>query len=154
MDPLNKLIKKLVIVSSAGLFILFPLLPSSGPQTVHKSGRMKEQPELSSPAEETLRPFSKESTVLSFSMEMKREEDLEEDVEGRGNVDMEDACKDAENGEGTSDLLIVTMTQTSISVVSGRGCEDGSPCQGCHGSGCTLNDVVVVAESSTVVLGE
>ncbi|XP_030271237.1 uncharacterized protein LOC115580750 [Sparus aurata] len=132
---------------------LAQMLADGNPKlTVHKSGRMKEQPELSSPAEETLRPFSKESTVLSFSMEMKREEDLEEDVEGRGNVGMEDACKDAENGEGTSDLLIVTMTQTSISVVSGRGCEDGSPCQGCHGSGCTLNDVVVVAESSTVVL--
>ncbi|KAM8762482.1 uncharacterized protein AB9X84_007232 isoform 2-T2 [Acanthopagrus schlegelii] len=137
---------------------LAQMLADGNPKlTVHKSGRMKEHPQPSSPAEETLRPFSKESTVLSFCMEMKREEDLEEnemeqDGEGRGHVGTEDACKDTENGECSSDLLIVTMTQTSISVVSGRGCEDGSPCQGCNGSGCTLNDVVVVAESSTVVL--
>ncbi|XP_073320859.1 uncharacterized protein [Pagrus major] len=137
---------------------LAQMLADGNPKlTVHKTGRIKEHPELSSPAEETLCPFSKESTVLSFSMEMKREEDLEENEveqegEGRGSAGIvEDVCKDAENGEG-SDLLIVTMTKTSISVVSGRGCKDGSPCPGCQGSGCTLNDVVVVAESSTVVL--
>ncbi|XP_041792685.1 uncharacterized protein LOC121606433 [Chelmon rostratus] len=124
--------------------------------TVHKANRVKWHPEESSPPEDTLHPVSKESTELSFSMEMRREEDLEEGRDGEGREDAvveEDVCKaeNEENGEGGG-LLIVSMTKTSISVVRGRGCNDGSPCQGCHGTGCTLNDVVVVSESSTVTL--
>lgn len=67
----------------------------------------------------------------------------------------EDVCKpgNEENGEG-GDLLVVSMTKTSISVVSGRGCEDGTLCGGCLGTGCSFNDVVVVSETSTVTLGE
>ncbi|XP_070818856.1 uncharacterized protein [Chaetodon trifascialis] len=120
--------------------------------TLHKASRMKWHTDQSCPPEDTLHPFSKESTVLSFSMEMRRE-DEEDGQEGEGREDVgdeEDVCK-AENVEG-GDLVIVSMTNTSISVVRGRGCDDGSPCQGCHGTGCTLNDVVVVAESSTVTL--
>uniref|UniRef100_A0A8C4I0X5 Interleukin-1 beta n=2 Tax=Dicentrarchus labrax TaxID=13489 RepID=A0A8C4I0X5_DICLA len=127
--------------------------------TVHKAGRMKPHTEQPSPAEDTLHPVSKESTLLSFSMEMRREEDLEDnevgqDSEGREDLGIEeDVCKaeNEQNGEG-SGLLIVSMTKTSISVVRGRGCDVGSPCQGCHGTGCTFNDVVVTAETSTVTL--
>lgn len=138
-----------------------PYLPPSfsWPQTVHKAGK-KDYTEHSSPAEDTLCPVSKESIILSFSMEMMREEDLEkndvgQEGEGKEDGDKEDGCQaeNEENGVG-GDLLIVSMTKTSISVMRGRGCDSGSPCQGCHGTGCTFNDVVVVAESSEVVLGE
>ncbi len=129
----------------------------SGPQTVHKAGKMKDHTEHSSLAEDTLRPVSKESTILSFSMEMIRDQDLEVGQEGEGKEDggIEEDCQvDSEENEEGGDLLIVSMTKTSISVVRGRGCDSSSPCQGCHGTGCTFNDVVVVAESSEVVLGE
>ncbi|XP_026175951.1 uncharacterized protein LOC113138041 isoform X2 [Mastacembelus armatus] len=126
--------------------------------TVHKVDRMEECKEQSSPSEATLHPFSKESITLNFSMEMMREEDLEEnedkqEAEGREDgVSDEDVCQaeDEENGEDNG-LLIVAMNKTSISVVKGRGC-DSSSCQGCHGSGCTFNNIVMVTESSTVTL--
>lgn len=126
--------------------------------TVHKAGRKKEQTDMSLPSEDTLYPVSKESTIFSFSMEMRREEDLEENgVEQEGGKEdgglEEDVCgaENQEYGEG-EDLLIISMKKTSISVVRGRGCDSGSPCQGCHGTGCTFNDVVMVSESSKVVL--
>ncbi|XP_070684721.1 uncharacterized protein [Pempheris klunzingeri] len=127
--------------------------------TVHKAYRGKEPSEQFPLAEDILHPVSKESTILSFSMEMRREGDLEENEVGQEGEDdveaglVEDACQaeNEENGEG-GDLVIVSMTKTSISVVRGRGCDTGSSCQGCYGTGCTFNDVVVVTESSTVTL--
>ncbi|XP_070775922.1 uncharacterized protein [Enoplosus armatus] len=121
--------------------------------TVHKADRVKEHTEQPPPTEDTLYPVSKESTILSFSMEMKREEGLE-DGGGREDGGIGGGiCQDAneENGEGR-DLLVISMMKTSISVVRGRGCDTGSTCPGCHGTGCTFNDVVVVTESSTVTL--
>lgn len=112
------------------------------------------------PAEDAFYPVSKESTLLSFSMEMRREEGLEENEVGqeeerRDDVGIEeDGCKvTEENGEGGV-LLIVSMKKTSISVVAGRGFDNGCSCQDCHRTGCTLHEVVLVAESSKVMLGE
>ncbi|XP_054474794.1 interleukin-1 family member A [Anoplopoma fimbria] len=139
---------------------LAQLLAEANPMlTVHKASMTKEHTEQFFPAEETLHPFSKESTVLSFSMEMRRTEDLEENgvgQKGDGKEDgglEEEGCQpeDQENGE-RGDLLIVSMMKTSISVVSGRGCDSESPCPGCNGTGCTFNDVVMVSESSKVML--
>ncbi|XP_042343960.1 interleukin-1 family member A [Plectropomus leopardus] len=125
--------------------------------TVHKASKMKHT-EQTFPAEDTLQPFTKESKILSFRMEMRREEDLQDngvgqEGEAEENGIMEDVCpsENTENGE-RGNLLVISMKKTSISVVRGRGCDPGSPCQGCHGTGCTLNDVVVVSESSEVVL--
>ncbi|KAM9861435.1 uncharacterized protein ACBR49_006426 [Aulostomus maculatus] len=117
--------------------------------TVHKSGRLKKPSHNPVPSEETLHPVSKETTVLQFSMEMVREE-VSGDSEGRPK-DRTDVCP-AENTEQEKDLLVVAMMKTSISVVRGRGCSSESMCGGCHGTGCTLNDMVIVAESSTVTL--
>uniref|UniRef100_A0A3B5AEC3 Interleukin-1 n=1 Tax=Stegastes partitus TaxID=144197 RepID=A0A3B5AEC3_9TELE len=116
------------------------------------------------PSEDTLHPVSKESMMMNFHWDMKREEDLnecEEKKEGEeketgGQEDVSQAQNDddeeEEEEEEERDLLIVTMTKTSISVVRGRGCDGDSPCQGCHGTGCILSDVVMVSESSTVTL--
>uniref|UniRef100_UPI0037E9397C uncharacterized protein n=1 Tax=Semicossyphus pulcher TaxID=241346 RepID=UPI0037E9397C len=127
--------------------------------TVHKAGVMNEHTGHSSPSEDTLRPVSKETTTLTFCMEMKREEDLDgtdagQEGEGKDDGDTEEeVCRpdNGVNGEG-GDLLVISMVKTSISVVRGRGCDKGSPCGGCHGTGCTYNDVVVVSESREVVL--
>uniref|UniRef100_A0A3P8U7V2 Interleukin-1 beta n=1 Tax=Amphiprion percula TaxID=161767 RepID=A0A3P8U7V2_AMPPE len=129
--------------------------------TVHKAGRIKEQTEQPPPDEDTLRPVSKESTMLNFRWEMRREEDLENEVEkhegkeketGGAEEDVSRTQNEEDEEEEQRDLLIVTMTKTSISVVRGRGCDSGGPCQGCGRMGCTLNDVVVVSETSTVTL--
>lgn len=83
-------------------------------------------------------------------MEMWRKEDLERSTaapksESRDKEGIkEGGCRADENGEGR-DLVIVSMKKTSISVVSGRGCTD---------TGCTMNEVVLVAQSSKVTLGE
>ncbi|KAM3625168.1 uncharacterized protein V6R79_007919 [Siganus canaliculatus] len=139
---------------------LAQMLAEGNPKlTVHKAARTKDEARQDSSSEETLHPVSKESTVLSFNMEMSREEELEEnevgqEKEAEEGVGIEgDACKDenVENGE-EGGLLIVSMKKTSISVVRGRGCKDGCPSQECQGSQCCLDDVVVVAESSTVTL--
>lgn len=128
---------------------------------MHTPGTKKEHPKQPLTSEDTIYPVSKESTILSFSWEMTREEDLEKNEVGQkgeeketGGVE-EDVLK-SENGENgeTCDLLVIEMTKTSISLVRGRGCDPGSPCEGCNGTGCIFNDVVVVAESSTVKLGE
>lgn len=132
----------------------------SDTQKVHKASKVKEHTAQSFPAEDILYPVSKESTLLSFNMEMRREEGLEDNEVGkeeerRDDFEIEeDGCKVTEENGGGGDLLIISMKRTSISVVKGRGFSDGRACQTCNGKGCTLHDVVVVAESSTVTFGE
>uniref|UniRef100_A0A3Q2YF55 Interleukin-1 beta n=1 Tax=Hippocampus comes TaxID=109280 RepID=A0A3Q2YF55_HIPCM len=127
--------------------------------TVHKSGRKKEHFKQLCSMENVLHPISKEATVLEFSMEMVREEVLQQNESGlRGDKeeygDAENNLCPAEDEEKKreSNLLVVTMTETSFSVLRGRGCDSGSDCRGCHGTGCTLNDIVIVAKSSKVTL--
>ncbi|XP_061925831.1 uncharacterized protein LOC133664865 [Entelurus aequoreus] len=115
--------------------------------TVHKAGAQKP---LHCSEEDVLHPVSKEQTVLQFSMRMLREEDAhggEGGGSGQGG-----GCPVGDDHKPGGDLLVVSMTKTSISVIRGRGCEAGSTCKGCHGTGCTLKDVVMVSESSTVTL--
>lgn len=104
----------------------------------------------------TLRPFFKESRLLSIRMEMRREEEDEAGEE----EDMADGCieEDAAQTEGGTEggkkeMIVVTMTKTSISVVSGRGCGPDDPCRGCQGKSCTFQNVVIVSETSAVTVG-
>uniref|UniRef100_A0A3Q3XET4 Interleukin-1 beta n=1 Tax=Mola mola TaxID=94237 RepID=A0A3Q3XET4_MOLML len=136
---------------------LAQMLAEGNPKlTVHKSTREKEHTAQAFPAEDNLYPFSKESMLLSFSMMMRRNKDLEEngvEQEGAGREDTgmeKDVCKD-ENENG-GEYVIVSMKKTKISMLRSRGCKEGSSCQGCRGTGCTLNDVVVMAESRNVML--
>ncbi|XP_061669847.1 uncharacterized protein LOC133497731 isoform X2 [Syngnathoides biaculeatus] len=125
--------------------------------TVHKSGRTNEPP--CSP-QDSLYPISKEVTRLQFSMQMVREENLQqsfgggEEEEEEENAVAEDDIfpSEDEKNEPERDLLVVSMTKTSFSVLRGRGCDSGAGCGWCHGAGCTLNDIVMVAKSSTVTL--
>nr|BAM66992.1 interleukin 1 beta like 2 [Paralichthys olivaceus] len=120
---------------------------------VHKQSNKKEHEELPSSDDNTLYAVSKESKMLSFCMEMRREEENEVVEESEEVCPGKDAGQgeDMENGE-EKDMLIVTMTKTSISIVTGRGCGIESSCEGCNGKGCNFNDVVIVSESSTVSL--
>ncbi|XP_071345503.1 uncharacterized protein [Trachinotus anak] len=148
---------KLMQINGVDLQVLTPeelaqMLADGNPMLkVHKASRIKEHNEQPPTDEDSLHPFSKESTTLSFSMEMTREEEDEEKDEGGEDGDLQvDVCN-AENEE-KGDMLIVAMKKTSVSVIKGRACNPGSPCQGCNGTGCSFNDVVMVAESSTVTL--
>ncbi|CAL8246377.1 unnamed protein product [Lota lota] len=142
------------------------LLTNGNPKlTVHQATRKKEPSEHCYPEKDALHPFKKELAVLSFSMEMRREEELgqgesgigvggcgEEGEEGgRGEDGMGPVEK--ENGEEEGDgcgVLVVKLTNTSFSVVKGRGSHQGHPSLDCHGTGCTLNEVIMVANSSSV----
>ncbi|XP_029354068.1 uncharacterized protein LOC115040989 [Echeneis naucrates] len=149
---------KLMQINSMDLEAITPeelaqLIAEGNPMLkVHKVVRTKQRDEQPSKDEEFLHPVSKESTTLHFSMEMMREEgNKEEDDDGGKQDDQRDDVCEVVN-EDKRDLLIVAMKKTSISVVKGRACNPKSPCQGCHKAECTYNDVVMVAESSTVTL--
>lgn len=113
---------------------------------------MEDHPKEPVQSEDVFYPVSKESMLLRFQMEMWRKGDFEgsKAAPKSGSRDnegiKEGGCKanDAENGEG-GDLIIVSMKKTSISVVKGRGCTD---------TGYAVNEVVLVAQSSKVKLGE
>ncbi|KAJ3592956.1 hypothetical protein NHX12_005294 [Muraenolepis orangiensis] len=147
------------------------LLTEGNPKlTVHQAAR-KKYLDHGLPGKDALQPFKKEPAVLYFSMEMRREEDLgqgkggvEEEEEG-GNVEEGDEGNQGEEGAGPVEkepgagqeagcggLLVVKLTNTSITVIKGRGCQDGCPSRDCQGTGCTFNEVVMVTNSSTVTL--
>lgn len=105
-------------------------------------------------------PVSKTPALLTFHMEMTREDDWKEDESerqegssGEGSEEKFCSSKNQENGKG-QDLFIVSMMKTRISVLKARGGEGGCTCLGCLEDNCFMNDVIVVAESSTVTLGK
>lgn len=107
-------------------------------------------------------PVSKTPALLTFNMEMSREDDWEEDGSeshegnsGEASESQEKFCSSQREQNGTDgDLFIVSMEKTTISVLKARGGEDGCGCLGCLEGNCLVNDVIVVAESSRVTLGK
>ncbi|XP_039867689.1 interleukin-1 family member A [Simochromis diagramma] len=114
--------------------------------TVCKPAKEEDHTEQTSLTEDTLQPVSKEPTLLSFSWKMTREDDPEGTVvepqeEEKETVNIEEDLCQAKTEE--NEMFVVEMTKTSISLVRGRGCDK---------TGCTFNDIIMVAESSTVTL--
>ncbi|KAM8876296.1 uncharacterized protein ACB058_002572 [Synchiropus picturatus] len=111
--------------------------------TVHGS-KSKEPLERTCPGKDALHMVSRDTMLLSFSMDMMRAGDLgQEEDEGEDDTcHMEDEEKE---------VLVVSMKNTSISVLSGRG-NDHQFCGDCSGRGCTVHDMVVTAESNTVTI--
>uniref|UniRef100_A0A8C9RM13 Interleukin-1 n=1 Tax=Scleropages formosus TaxID=113540 RepID=A0A8C9RM13_SCLFO len=98
-------------------------------------------------------PFSKEHTVLCFSMEMKKMDALE-DEGGKDRGTSEDEVP--RNGSQScllENLLLVTMTKTRFSIIAGRGCDKGKLCQDQSCKDCHL-DVVMEAKSCKITQGE
>lgn len=105
-------------------------------------------------------PVSKTPALLTFNLEMTREDEWKEDGSERqegssGEASEEKFCasENEENGKGR-DLFIVSMMKTRISVLKARCGEGGCTCLGCLEDNCFMNDVIVVAESRTVTLGK
>ncbi|XP_055786224.1 uncharacterized protein LOC129859966 isoform X3 [Salvelinus fontinalis] len=145
---------KLLTINGVALQDLSPeafakILTEGNPMlTVHQASRAPPPERCPEGAEaRALHPVSKETTMLSFSLEMRREDDLD-DLEREDLTEEDDNKADGE----VDDLFLVAMTNTRISVVRGRGCGDGSSCHNCGKSDCNFNEVVMVAESSKVTL--
>ncbi|XP_072527330.1 uncharacterized protein [Salminus brasiliensis] len=93
-----------------------------------------------------IRPCTKLDTKLDFQLCMVREECLEtEEENGREPTECEWESDDTQDNE----VLLLSMTKTDVTVVSGRGCDPENPCNNC-GNGCNVNDVVIEAETCEV----
>ncbi|XP_076158696.1 uncharacterized protein LOC143141901 isoform X2 [Alosa pseudoharengus] len=83
------------------------------------------------------RAVFKEDTVLTFSMDMAMDLDLQ--VE-------DDGCDQDELEAG----LLVELVGTCVEMVLGRGCGHGETCQKCSSTSCSLKDLVVMSEDARV----
>ncbi len=89
---------------------------------------------------------------MRFSMMMVREEELEA-TEVQPSPEWED--KDIEDDCFSKDnLLLVSMAETSFSVVVARGCDPDSPCNSCGGMNCQFNEVVVLPATAEITFSK
>ncbi|XP_077059821.1 uncharacterized protein LOC143711765 [Siphateles boraxobius] len=102
---------------------------------------------------EELRVIKKEPTLMSFSLMMVSESELEAYGSQEPSPsqpeweDIEDDSFDDEN------LLIVSMADTSFSLVLARGCDPDNPCNNCGKTNCKFNEVVVLPAKAEVTSG-
>ncbi|XP_060767567.1 uncharacterized protein LOC132875023 [Neoarius graeffei] len=127
------------------------MLSSGSPVlTIHRASIDEEEKKC--PESESMRPYHKERTVLDFSLAMVRETCLDKDEENP----LVPEESEWESGDPESDsftdeeFLLVSMTNTSVSIIEARGCDDQKSCNICGGTGCTLNDVVVGTTQSNI----
>ncbi|XP_066561938.1 uncharacterized protein LOC136750781 [Amia ocellicauda] len=152
---------KLLMINGSNLEDLPPeafaklLSEGSVSLTVHQQSRTRR--EETSEGEMFMKPYFKEDMFLKISLEMENKNSTEEGEtlsEQEGNPGEDDDCCLGEESPDcdVQNLLLVSMRRTSISVMVGRGCENlpGPPCRDC--TTCTMNEVVVVSESSKVKL--
>lgn len=132
-------------------------------QTVHKSSTKKEPEEQAAyEGGDIFFPVSKTNALLIFNMKMCQEDGWVEDggeshggSSGEASESEEKFCSAQTEENGVAgELFIVSMEKTTISVLKARGGDDGCGCSGCLEGNCIVNDVIVVAESSRVTLGE
>ncbi|XP_023679667.1 uncharacterized protein [Paramormyrops kingsleyae] len=119
------------------------LLAESSPRLTvyqpHKDAPKEKCPENSG----GFQAFSKEDTVLSFSLDLSREADPDD-------VTKDDFHEAAKPESQLDELLLVTMLSTSFSVITGRGCDKEGLCQDTFCTECNLNDVIMEAKSSNI----
>ncbi|XP_034155360.1 uncharacterized protein LOC117596034 [Pangasianodon hypophthalmus] len=127
------------------------MLSSGSPfLTMHRASI--DEAEKKCPESEGMRPYHKERTVLNFSLAMVREACLDKDEENPQVP--EESEWESSNMEGESftdeEILLVSMTNTSIAIVQARGCDAQNPCGSCGGTGCTINDIVMASKQSQI----
>ncbi|KAK7127646.1 hypothetical protein R3I93_020278 [Phoxinus phoxinus] len=144
---------KLLMINNINVEDLTPaafadlLVEGSPLLTIHHSCKTKTE-ECES---EELRVNKKEPTLMSFSLMMVRESELE----AYGSLgpspsqpeDIEDDCFDDDN------FLIVSMADTSFSLVLARGCDPDNPCNNCGKTNCKFNEVVVLPTRAEITSG-
>ncbi|XP_027024536.1 uncharacterized protein LOC113657154 [Tachysurus fulvidraco] len=128
------------------------MLTSGSPMLMMHQASIDSDEKKKYPGFDSMRPFHKETSTLNFTLAMVRETCLNEEEENpQVPEDSEWKCK--ENKYDTfsdEEMLLVSMTNTSVAIVQARGCSEQDPCSSCGGKGCTFNDVVMASVQSTV----
>ncbi|KAG9261027.1 hypothetical protein AMEX_G25974 [Astyanax mexicanus] len=93
---------------------------------------------------DSIHVFRKEELTLNFKLEMVREECLEAEEENE--IEPEWESDDMEDKE----LVMVSMTETNVAVVRGRGCDLENPCNNCGINGCNVSEVFMEAKNRDV----
>ncbi|RXM99889.1 Cytoplasmic tyrosine-protein kinase BMX [Acipenser ruthenus] len=103
--------------------------------------------------------YFKEMAVMNISMEMEmeREDKTEEEETAGTSDDKKDPGASGPLDEGrceAEDLLVVSLSETSVTILRGRGHErpPGTRCSTCHSKNCNLHDAVVLSKASTLTL--
>uniref|UniRef100_A0A8B9H926 Interleukin-1 n=1 Tax=Astyanax mexicanus TaxID=7994 RepID=A0A8B9H926_ASTMX len=97
---------------------------------------------------DSIHVFRKEELTLNFKLEMVREECLEAEEENE--IEPEWESDDMEDKE----LVMVSMTETNVAVVRGRGCDLENPCNNCGINGCNVSEVFMEAKNRDVTSGK
>lgn len=112
-------------------------------QTLHRASIA--EPEKNWPEFEPMRPYHKEETVLGFSLDMVRETCLDKDEENSKVLEESQWESGYTDGNSFTDeeILLVSMSNTSVAIVQARGCDPQNPCNSCGRTGCSLSDYVM-----------
>nr|CAR92126.1 interleukin 1, beta [Danio rerio]CAR92127.1 interleukin 1, beta [Danio rerio] len=142
---------KLLMINNTNVEDLTPtsladlLTEGSALLTIHHPSKNKSNEECES---EELRVDSKERTVMSFSLLMVRDVELEADVIPESDSECEDEIEDKLFSD--KNLLIVSMEDASFNMVVARGCDPDNPCNDCGKTNCQLNEVVVLPTNAKI----
>ncbi|RXM32682.1 Cytoplasmic tyrosine-protein kinase BMX [Acipenser ruthenus] len=120
--------------------------------TVHQPSKTQQK----APNKGVYQPYFKEMVVMNISMEMEREDKTEEEETAGASDDKDTGASDPVD-EGrceAEDLLVVSLSETSVTILRGRGHErpPGTRCSTCHSKNCNLHDAVVLSKASTLTL--
>ncbi|XP_056324614.1 interleukin-1 family member A [Danio aesculapii] len=142
---------KLIMINNTKVEDLTPtsladlLVEGSTLLTIHHPSKNKSNEECES---EELSVDNKERTIMSFSLLMVRDVELEVDVLPESDSECEDEIEDKLFSD--KNLLIVSMEDASFNMVVARGCDPDNPCNDCGKTNCQLNDVVVLPTNAKI----
>ncbi|XP_065097195.1 interleukin-1 family member A isoform X1 [Paramisgurnus dabryanus] len=122
--------------------LAYMLIAGSPMLTIHQPTRPKKE-ECSS---EEIKAFNKEPTMMNFCLKMVREEDLDKE----GDQEQPLPEREWEKCVKEDNLLFISMAETSLTLVVGRGCDPAHPCYNCGRTDCQINDVVVIPERAEI----
>uniref|UniRef100_A0AAY4C6J1 Interleukin-1 n=1 Tax=Denticeps clupeoides TaxID=299321 RepID=A0AAY4C6J1_9TELE len=141
---------KLLQINGVGLDDLAPegfvqLLEKGSPLlTIHQHSKDPFSGPNQKPGE--LCVFKKQHTVLTIFLEMSNNPDercLEDFLENGIEADCEQ--------DDLNNMLLVTMVNTSVSVLKSRNCDHGEKCKECNGRKCSIDDMFLSSSNVTLV---
>uniref|UniRef100_A0A8B9HEH1 Interleukin-1 beta n=1 Tax=Astyanax mexicanus TaxID=7994 RepID=A0A8B9HEH1_ASTMX len=100
---------------------------------------------------DSIHAFRKEKSTLSFQLVMVREECLE--AEEKNEIKPTESSWESDDMK-EKDLVMVSMTETNVAVVRGRGCDPENPCNNCGITGCNVSDVIMAPKKREVTSGK
>ncbi|XP_062845381.1 interleukin-1 family member A [Trichomycterus rosablanca] len=123
--------------------LLVEILSSGSPRlTMHQA--TTNEKEKNCLETESIQSFQKERANLSFSLDMVRETCMDKD-NLPGTKDSEQNSDNTEDNSSVEEVLLISMSNTSVAVVRGRGCDPEHTCSKCDSTGCTISDILMAA---------